>query len=487
MADSHAEDPARIRSRLSHPVIDSDGHVMEFLPLVRDYVGEIGGARAVDGFDAAMVRFGRWFGSSPSERRDSWTWIPPAGNGTPPLSTLDQASASLPRLLHRRMDELGLDFAIIYPSLGLLTVSTPGIRDAETRRVACRAFNTYYADFYRETSDRLTPAAIIPMHTPEEAIEELEHAVNVLGLKAVVIAGHVRRPVPALAREHPELATSGLADRLDTFGLDSDHDYDPVWAKCVELKVAPTQHNAFIGLGGHQSLSNYVYNHLGHFAASGSALCKSLFLGGVTRRFPTLRFGFLECGVGWACTLLADLVGHWQKLSLQAWEQAGQREHDFERMRQLIQQEGPPRLQEHLPEVMDMLRKTHATEPLADEFAACGIESEEQIRDLFVPNFFFGCEADDPVTAWAFDGRVNPFGSRLSAMMGSDIGHWDVPDMRLVLPEARELVEKGLISEDDFRDFVFTNPLKLHAGMNPDFFKGTRCEAAAELALAEGL
>jgi hypothetical protein len=38
------------------------------------------------------------------------------------------------------------------------------------------------------------------------------------------------------------------------------------------------------------------------------------------------------------------------------------------------------------------------------------------------------------------------------------------------------LVEEELITEQDFRDFVFTNPASLHAGMNPDFFKGTVVE-----------
>jgi len=42
------------------------------------------------------------------------------------------------------------------------------------------------------------------------------------------------------------------------------------------------------------------------------------------------------------------------------------------------------------------------------------------------------------------------------------------------------------MTEDDFRDFVFVNPIKLHAGMNPDFFKGTVIEKEAERAL-EGL
>ena len=110
---------------------------------------------------------------------------------------------------------------------------------------------------------------------------------------------------------------------------------------------------------------------------------------------------------------------------------------------------------------------------MLDEWAACQIERVEEIRDLFVPNFYFGCEPDDPITAWAFNTRVNPFGARLSVLFSSDIGHWDVPDMREVVEEAYELVEKSLITEEDFRDFVFTNPVSFYASMNPGFFTGT--------------
>ena len=52
--------------------------------------------------------------------------------------------------------------------------------------------------------------------------------------------------------------------------------------------------------GSRRSISNYVYNHIGSFAAANDAFCKALFLGGVTRRFPELNFGFLEGGVAWA-------------------------------------------------------------------------------------------------------------------------------------------------------------------------------------------
>ena len=39
------------------------------------------------------------------------------------------------------------------------------------------------AEYFAKLSDRLTPAAVIPMHTPEEAIEELEFATKQLGAK----------------------------------------------------------------------------------------------------------------------------------------------------------------------------------------------------------------------------------------------------------------------------------------------------------------
>ena len=70
-------------------------------------------------------------------------------------------------------------------------------------------------------------------------------------------------------------------------------------------------------------------------------------------------------------------------------------------------------------------------------------------------------------------GNLNPFGARLNAIFSSDVGHFDVPDMRMVLPEAYELVEDGLITADDFRDFTFANAVRLWGTQNPDFFKGT--------------
>ena len=58
--------------------------------------------------------------------------------------------------------------------------------------------------------------------------------------------------------------------------------------------------------------------------------------------------------------------------------------------------------------------------------------------------------------------------------------------MTKVLTEAWELVDEELISESDFRDFVFANPVRLWAANNPDFFNGTVVEQQARALLAAG-
>ena len=56
-------------------------------------------------------------------------------------------------------------------------------------------------------------------------------------------------------------------------------------------------------------------------------------------------------------------------------------------------------------------------------------------------------------------------------------------DMAQVVAEAWELVEHDVLSRDDFRSFMFANPVRLHAGMNPEFFTGTRVEQAVRAEL----
>jgi predicted TIM-barrel fold metal-dependent hydrolase len=482
---------AALRARLDHPVIDTDLHTIEFAPELEDYIAKHGGVAAVDQFRAAINRgFGylsnEWYELTPEQRAANRSVRPPWW-ALPTKNTYDLATVSLPRLLHERLEESGTDYAILFPNVSTFATH---VGSPELRRALIRAVNEYHRDTYAPYADRLTPVAAIPLHTPEEGIEELEYAVNTLGLKVALIPGNLRRPIRAVAekypsRHHPEVARH--ANWLDTFGIDSEYDYDPFWAKAVELKTVLTTHSAGMGWTSRSSYSSYMYNHIGHFASASEALAKSLFFSGVTRRHPDLRVGFLEGGAAWGATLYADLVGHWEKRNGKAVQNYNPAHIDAELLHSLYREYGSDEVRRRLGDVKEVLggalgvsnnSRSQPQDPKAlDDFALAGIESPEDIRDRFVPNFYFGSEADDPTVAYAFNTKVNPLGAQLNAFWASDSGHWDVPDLTKVLTDTYELVQRGALTEANFRDLVFTHPYRFFAGKNPEFFKGTQVEA----------
>src|SRR6266542_3703621 len=428
----------KVHDRLKHPIIDADGHWAEFLPLMREEFRRIGGDTAVEALELASQRIPNSLAMSVAERRrrrmgQEGFWFLPTKN------TLDRATAMLPRLLYERLDDLGLDFCVIYPTAGL--------------------------GYFRLPSERLRRALC-------------------LGYNVTMMGGLIRRPIPALVEEHPE--ASKFVEWYDVIGIDSEHDYDPVWQKCRELRIAPSFHNGARSILLRNSPSNFCYNHIGHFASAGEAMAKALFIGGVTRRFPDLNFAFLEGGVGWACSLYADLIGHWDKRNREGLENTNPARLDQPLLLALAEKYGPPKVAEAVRRgdgLDDNGNGTGGVEDL-DDFSRCQIARKEDIRDLFVPRFYFGCEADDPINAWAFNRRANPMCARINAIFSSDIGHMDVPDMTEVVPEAYELVEHGLLTDDDFQDFMFDNAVRFWGEVNPDFFKGTVVEKAAAEVLA---
>ena len=174
-----------------------------------------------------------------------------------------------------------------------------------------RGFNIVTAEYFRDLGDRLTPAAVIPMHTPDEAIAELEFVTKELGAKVGMFGSGIARRLKIAENVDPALARFTV--NYDQLGIDSQYDYDAVWQKCRGIEDGADLYTGGRSSGLRNSPSNFTFNHIGHFAAAGHAVAKALFLGGVTRRFPDLRFGFLEGGVGWACQLFADLIEHWER------------------------------------------------------------------------------------------------------------------------------------------------------------------------------
>ena len=472
---THSLTSSQIHDRLGHKVIDSDGHWREFEPLALDTLAEQAGARVAERWASQARLFGEGSYSKMSqEEKLAKRHGQPSWWGMPVKRTVDVATSFLPRLLHERMPEMGLDFCVLCPTGSQLLA--PYLADDELRIAGSRAFNTYAAQTWREFSDRCAPVGVIPMHTPQEAVAELEHCKQ-LGLKAVVLGSLIRRNIPALEGK-------GISRRYtvysDVLGIDSPYDYDPVWAKCLELDYAPSFHTASSLIGLRNSPSNFVYNHIGHFAEANHAVAKAIFMGGVTRRFPALRFVFLEGGASWACALFADLLGHWDKRNIDVIGDLDPAQYDMATLAEYLKKYGGSAYFDRLDEFGRILGVTQTQRPAdLDEFRAVGIKSKQDIHDLFVKKFYFGCEADDPTTHYAFASQVNPFGARLGAMLSSDISHWDVPDMSEVLREAWEHVEDRGMSEEDFYAFTFGNAADAWTANNADFFRGTAVEEEA--------
>ncbi len=457
------ESGAGIRAKLSHPIIDADGHAVELTLAFPDFLKQVAGADE-------LTRWENQVGAPTVLQTPPGGWyLGPSG----PI-TIDRAMAMLPDFRKEQHERAGIDFAIIYTTLGLQMLN---IKEADRRRAFCRALNMMNAEMYASHKDTMIPAAIVPIETPAEALDELEFCVGKLGMKTITINGSVVRTP---TKEEPR--------RILPIALDGEYDYDPVWKRCNELKVSVACHGGSSGSDRHASRVNYTFNHVGTFSTHSEFFCRSLFFGGVSRRFPTLNFAFLECGVGWACSLYNSIYEHWEKRNAKSMAYyLDPRKLDVELLVEMAGKYPHAHLtQERVQQEFSRIRsKLAADSPVPDDFAACQIEKGEDIRELFTKTFFFGCEADDRMAAVGFDSRFHHKGARFKAVFSSDIGHWDVQNALGVLNEAYELAEHGLLNDTDFRDFTFANSVRLHAGMNPDFFKGTVVEKEAAAVLTE--
>jgi len=488
----NASPSVAVKAALDYPVIDTDVHTNDYTPALEDYVANYGGVKLVDALRKASASRSRtqegigngknWYEQTPEERqyyrtiRSPW-WARVTRN------TLDVATYHLPELLYERQAEQGSDYSVLFPNNVLAPLSE---KDADVRQALQRAVNHYHADLYRKYSDRLTPVAGIALNTPQEGIEQLEFAVKTLGLKVINISGGVRRPIKAIAdkyppAEHPEVAK--YASYIDFYGIDSEYDYDPFWAKVTELGVPVTTHYGSQGWTGRNSISNYMNNHIGHFADASEAFAKALFFGGVTRRFPNLRVALLEGGAAWGANVFIHLIDRFEKRSLEGLRHYDPAATDRALLSDLFRQYGGDLIKGRSIVGEDLIRDTlgaaytrSARQPSGvelEDFAAAGIEKPEDIRDRWVDNFFFGSESDDRTIAAAFNDKANPLGVKINAIYSSDVGHWDVPDLQHALSNSWGLVEEDVISAEDFKAYVFGNPYKFYTQANASFFEGT--------------
>ncbi len=139
---------AEVHATLDHPVIDSDGHMAEHLPTLAPYLEQEGLSLEDPALRRLVPPYGGtdvpWHDQTPEQRtatrtpRGPW-WSAPA------RQTIDLATALFPALLYERLDEIGIDFGVVYPSLGLVFLHAA---DERFRRGACRALNRCNAETF---------------------------------------------------------------------------------------------------------------------------------------------------------------------------------------------------------------------------------------------------------------------------------------------------------------------------------------------------
>ena len=167
-------------------------------------------------------------------------------------------------------------------------------RHRAARACSPRALNRYYAEVYADYRDRLEPVG----SDPDAHARGGDRRARPRGRGARAQDDHVRRPDPAALRRRA--GQRGVV-WIDSLGHDSLYDYDPLWRRCEELGVAPTFHSGGQGWGTRMSTDQLRRTTRSATSPPPSeGTCRSLFFGGVPDAVPgaALRVPGRRRGVG---------------------------------------------------------------------------------------------------------------------------------------------------------------------------------------------
>ena len=277
--------------RFGHFVIDADGHGGEPLGWRR---------RIPDAFQSHMREY-------VASMRAKYTDLPGDGMKTGTAATAEVSDDDLelssdlrpgmydPEPRMKDMDEEGIDLAVLFP---------PGsgeewaLGDVDFAVALCRTLNDARAEYASFAPDRLKLVAKLPMIEPKAAAEELERCVSEHGFVGLVTATHIREK------------------NLD------DPSFDVVWETAERLDVAVCTHGGGQAPGQTPLLIDRFDSRLGiHAMTHPLGAMQAVFhfaVGGIWARYPELRVGFMEAGVGWLPFWLERLDEHWELMPEQA-------------------------------------------------------------------------------------------------------------------------------------------------------------------------
>ena len=186
----------------------------------------------------------------------------------------------------RLLDEVGLDYAVLYPTAGL---SVGMIQDPEWAVAVCKGYNDWLTASYRRADARLAGVALLPLQNVDAAAQELRRAVRELEMVAGML--------PANS------ANMGVRNPL------GDESFWPIYEGAQRLGVPLAVHGApSLGLGFDFNRSVAYANILEHPVAVMIQLA-SMFLNGVFDEFPNLRVAYLEANTVWLPYMMDRMAG----------------------------------------------------------------------------------------------------------------------------------------------------------------------------------
>ncbi len=185
------------------------------------------------------------------------------------------------------MDRDGIDQAVIFGGGPLQT------QDFELYLDSFAGYNRWVADFCSHDARRLFHVAYVPMIDVETSVRMIREA-KASGAVAVNIPAF---PQSASTFNKTDAQAQALTGDQHGGRQYMDREFDPLWAVSCELDIPLTIH-----LGGRVSRFNEKRFFLLDMPMSRLCMLEvigTLIYGGVFDRFPDLRIGIIESGVGW--------------------------------------------------------------------------------------------------------------------------------------------------------------------------------------------
>jgi predicted TIM-barrel fold metal-dependent hydrolase len=214
------------------------------------------------------------------------------------------------------MDTLGIDRAVVYPTL--INEYLPEIADRDAATLLCRAYNDWLWDFSEQTGGRLHPVAALALQDPSAALEELNR-VHEKGFRAALFRPAffwVEDPEGAIGAQMLQMMAqmqSGVV--VDTTTLPvfvEDRPFRPLFERCAELGVVACIHPSSNVTGpdavSHGGFAERVSQRIGvnhsivepiAYMQDADLFMTTVFFHGLFEDLPQLRVAIAHSGTTW--------------------------------------------------------------------------------------------------------------------------------------------------------------------------------------------